>query len=356
MIHRLGLGHSSTSVGSGTVVAMTASRSPSPPPDRATTLSVRTPEDLLATVPLVLGFPPTESVVMMTFAGRRQPSARVGLPDDPGDVPEVVATLVGAMVRNDVRLVAVLVYDGDERLVTTLAAALVDGCIQAGIEVVECLAVADGRYRSLLPGRLGPAEGTPFDISNHPFVAESVLAGRVRHPSREALAATLDRDEDAAARVDALVGRAGQGSAPPGRDRVASALWATTRVRRWTGERTLPSDEEVARLLVDLLDVDVRDEVWRLLTRETSLAWVDLWSDVTRRAPAPLGAAPATLAGFGAWVSGDGALAWCAVDRAHAERPDYSCASLLGELLDAAAPPDLWEVVRGSWDPSHNPA
>ena len=42
---------------------------------------------------------------------------------------------------------------------------------------------------------------------------------------------------------------------------------------------------------------------------------VDLWRDVVRRRPRELRAAPAALLGFAAWLAGNGALAWCAVDR-----------------------------------------
>jgi len=325
----------------------------SPLPTHHGPLRVNTPEDLLAGIPLVLGFPPTSSVVLMTFAGARQPSARVDLPADPGDIPEVVQVLVGAMSRNGARRVAAVLYDGDARLVDTLGAALVDACTEAGIEVIECLAVTDGRYRSMLPGRLGPAEGTAFDVSDHPFVAEGVLAGRVPYASREELASTLDTDEAAAGRVAARLSR---GSLATGRDRAASTAWAMRQVGRWMSARSVPTDDEVARLLVDLLDLAVRDGVWRLLTRATCRAWVELWSDVARRSPSALVAAPVTLVGFGAWVSGDGALAWCAVDRALAASPGYSAAALLGDLLQSAASPDMWEAVQEAWGPSHNPA
>ena len=56
---------------------------------------------------------------------------------------------------------------------------------------------------------------------------------------------------------------------------------------------------------------------------------MDLWRDVVRRAPADLRAAPAALLGFAAWLSGDGALAWCAVECALEAEPDYSLAGLL---------------------------
>jgi len=61
-----------------------------------------------------------------------------------------------------------------------------------------------------------------------------------------------------------------------------------------------------------------------------------------RRAPPDLRAAPATLLGFAAWLSGNGALAWCAVDCAQQCDPDYSLAALLADALAGAIPPSVW--------------
>ena len=51
-------------------------------PDRTRTpvLTFRTPEDVLAAVPVLLGFEPSDSVVMMTFGGRETFHARIDMP------------------------------------------------------------------------------------------------------------------------------------------------------------------------------------------------------------------------------------------------------------------------------------
>jgi hypothetical protein len=59
---------------------------------------------------------------------------------------------------------------------------------------------------------------------------------------------------------------------------------------------------------------------------------------------------------FAAWLAGDGALAWCAVDRCQAVEPDHSLAGLVAQLLESATSPDDWEVLRprlgGTADPA----
>jgi hypothetical protein len=69
---------------------------------------------------------------------------------------------------------------------------------------------------------------------------------------------------------------------------------------------------------------------------------VALWQDVVRRVPADLRAAPAALLGFAAWLTGHGALAWCAVDCAQRAQPGYGLAGILADALAGAVPPSTW--------------
>ena len=76
------------------------------------------------------------------------------------------------------------------------------------------------------------------------------------------------------------------------------------------------------------------------MTRAVAPAHVGFWTDVVRRAPDDLLAAPAALLAFAAWLAGHGALAWCAVDRCQAVQPDYALAArVAGLLVDAVAAP-----------------
>jgi hypothetical protein len=78
------------------------------------------------------------------------------------------------------------------------------------------------------------------------------------------------------------------------------------------------------------------------MSQANAAGHVDLWRDVVRRAPAQVRAAPAALLGFAAWLSGNGALAWCAVDCAQEADPGYSLAGLLTQALTGAVPPSAW--------------
>ncbi len=47
-----------------------------------------------------------------------------------------------------------------------------------------------------------------------------------------------------------------------------------------------------------------------------------------------------------AWVVGDGALAWCAVDRGTEVDPEHPGCLMVADLLQRAVPPERWEVSR----------
>jgi hypothetical protein len=196
-----------------------------------------------------------------------------------------------------------------------------------------------------------------YDVSSHPFMAQMVLDGTVVLGSRQDLVDSLvgHDPDDAAAVADALTAlaprlRPGMVPAvghPALRDRlVPEGHWVRHRVRRWVTERERLDAHDTARLAVaTAASVEVRDVAWAEIRREDACVHVDLWRDVVRRVPAEVRHAPATLLGFAAWLSGNGALAWCAVDVARRSSPDYSLARLLADVLTQGMPPSSWQPL-----------
>jgi hypothetical protein len=177
--------------------------------------------------------------------------------------------------------------------------------------------------------------------------------------SRAELAASLESTdagavaavaEAAATARDRLAAAGRQPLGPPApqqarRYLVGEGRWVQHRVRCFVRDRKPLTDAELGRLLVALTSIEVRDVAWAEMDRENAGTQVDLWRDVVRRTPQAWLAPPAALLGFAAWLSGDGALAWCAVDRARAADPNYSMVGLLGHALAAGVPPSRWEPL-----------
>lgn len=339
---------------------------------------LRGPDDLLAAVPIVLGFTPQDSLVVLTFgangvsspaSSRRrtdEPSGvpgsdgpglhlRIDLPADPAHVSRVVEEVVAPCRRYGVALAAAVVYSRDGTVAEALGDELREAFDRAGIHLVD-LVRADGTHWFAIGERAGrsrAAAGTPYDAAAHPARTEAVVRGRVVHASRDDLAALLDplpgeerRGVERAVAVERYRQLARTGP--------AESAWVTATVERLAathepdgeggvqGGRYL-EDREAGRMLLALEIGHHRDASWVHLTRATSAAHLALWTDLLRRAPEGVRAGPAALTALAAWLHGNGALAWCAVDRCLDEVPEHGLGRLVGDLLSAATPPSWWD-------------
>lgn len=321
---------------------------------------IKSPTDLLALVPSVLGFHPEDSLVLVVTAGEGgNLHARIDLPRDGEETSELVQTMLTALTRSQARQVALIAYSDDALLAEDIVEILVEH-LSDEVEVL-CAVRADGeRWYSLDCGPTWcPPEGVPYDVAAHPITAQSILDGRVTFASRrhleeslvgtdlEALEAVGEAADEAMRRFKA------ESRHPLGLDNPEGArahlmtegYWARERVRRFVQTREPLDHLEVGRMVVALVDVDVRDVVWAEMTRSDAGTHVELWRDVVRRTPLDLVAAPAALLAFAAWLAGDGALAWCAVERCQESEPDYSMAGLVSQALAGAVNPSAWQPI-----------
>lgn len=305
-----------------------------------TTLTARRPEDLLAAVPVVLGFRPQGSLVMLTFDARRCFHARVDLPPSAEldtSVGEMVDALLEPAVAQRVGRVAFVFYTGDASLAAGAAGPLRRAFTAKEIGVVDVLRAHEGWW-SRVSGRPGGSESEPcpYDDECHPFAAQAVFEGRVTLDSRDALRKTLSPVPEAQRRMASL-----QGTLPdPG---PAEVGWARDTLARCATSGAGPSDDEAARILRAVVRFDVRDAALFAVSRDTAEAHLRIWSELLRRAPEPQVAEAAVVTAFCAWQAGHGALAWCALDRCLAADPEHSLATCLAECLTRAVPPTAWE-------------
>lgn len=349
-------------------------------------LTVRSTADLIAAVPYLLGFHPTDSIVVVAMRDRRvvfaaradlpganasagAPSAGAdspagvdspaggapagGAPPDAAPGPgaqEVAEYLTMVVERQGVQSVTIVGY-GVPSLVTPVVDALRAAFARAGRHVLDALRVTDGRYWSYLCDNpeCCPPEGVAFDQDTSQIAAAATYAGQVALPDRATLARQIapvtgaDRESmrQATTRAMTRLSTLLDGVPPiePVGDRIMRGVGEPA-VRdaldryRYGGRLT---DDEVAWLTLLLVHIPVRDHAWQQVEREDfQLA---LWTDVLRRAEPDLVPAPACLLAFAAWRLGQGALASLALERALQARPDYSMALLLEDVLRRGVPP-----------------
>jgi hypothetical protein len=333
--------------------------------DRMTArVTLRTPTDVLAAVPYLFGFHPTESVVVIGLHTSRVVfNVRADLPE-PGaaadDVAGLAAQLVSALTAQGATRALVVGY-GPAPRVTRAVLAVGEELQSRGLAICEMLRATEGRYWSYLclSPECCPPEGTPYDTSGTEVAAAATFAGRVALPDRSALervvAPPAGRDltaveratERAAVALHAELGldRADAVPAPGARRRVGlRALGTALRAYREGGGL---DDEGLAFLVLLVRSVDVRDLACRRIVAAGNAIdpHVELWRDATRRARPDLAAAPASLLAAAAWRAGDGALAAVALERAFAADPACGLARLLDAALRQALPPSVLDAM-----------
>lgn len=304
------------------------------------------PGEVLAVVPALCGFAPTESVVLLSLRGPRRRvglTVRVDLPPDDPAVEDAVAGALAERVHADGASCAVVaVYAGAGRR-ESLVDGLTAACEAVEVPVVEALHVADGRWTSYRCGAACcPTTGTPVPRGTSALLrveAERALSGLVVLGSRAELVRSLAPPR----RTDALTAVLAQAEADRARLPLATSRRGTVELADAlldavaAGRSLAPS--EAVRLAVGLQDVGARDEVaTRMLRRSDEL--LSLLQQAVRLVGPPVDAPLCTLLAWTAYARGNGAVANVALDRALSTDPAHGLALLLRSCLDAGVPPD----------------
>lgn len=313
----------------------------SPALDRdPTVLRVREPGDILGVIPYLLGFHPEESLVA-TFVRQRRVAvtARIdlaavadldGLIDQLEQVGDQVAT----------QSVVLVGYSADES-VRELMRNLVE---LIPLDLVDVLAVSGDRWWSVTcTGSCCPSEGRPYDVASHPLAAAAVVAGISATASRSEIAAlTAGPAADDRARLTDLT------QEWAGRLRGMSLRRRRRRIKQLV-DRVLdaggPSEAEAVEIAVLVRDLVVRDDAWALMTRPRAEDHVNLWRRVVSVAVEPWSAAPLGMLAIAGWLSGNGALLNCCIDRLEETAPDYTLLSVCRAISDQAVPPSRFDVI-----------
>ena len=355
------------------------------------------PGEIAAVVPVLCGFVPEESLVVVSLRGPRKRvglTMRFDLAWAVGDPALAAAEVAARLALDGASQVVLVVYsaepdpvegrqlgvvrelgspgEGGARALgvgapgenaTTgalgaaprlawaeLVLAIEQACEPSGTALNEALLVRDGRWWSYLchRPRCCPAEGTPLEGRTTPALqlveAERVLGGRAVLASRQELRASVARPVLLAARsaeqqLDLAVDRWLDRYHREGREplRTHGIRRARALVARVQAGGTVDG-AEAAELAVAVQDVLVRDEVatWSLRRSEALMATL---LQTARQVLPPEDAAVLALLGWVAYAHGDGGLANVSLERCLTSDPDYPLGNLLVEMLHNQVPP-----------------
>lgn len=321
---------------------------PTSPP--IASLRLNRPAELLAGIPGLLGFPPVDSLVLITFTAVPEltlgAAIRADLPPS-WDESDLVDQLCCAVANNDPTGVVVVVVGGDREgeddlpnrhLVETLADVLQD----EGAPVAHALwAPSIEQGAPWLCYLHDTCRGEIPDPKSSPLAALSVASGRPAYADRAELVAQLAPDPpEALARREHLLTTHTPPEDDESLDRELAFLYDTIAA---TGKDTPHpadlDDERIARLGAALSHGRVRDECLVLALTDQAGAAERLWLALTRALPPPERAEPACLLSVSAYLRGEGALANVALDVALKANPAHTLSAILQQAVDLGTSP-----------------
>ncbi|MFF5703911.1 DUF4192 domain-containing protein [Streptomyces sp. NPDC012794] len=367
------------------------SLSPSGAPSESQ-ITLRSPAELADALPYMLGFHPTDSLVMVTVHGengRFGGRLRVGIPLTPAEWEDTARQVAECLIRGSERrgdkpdgIVVFLCQDprdgeSGQRVMTRLrplAQRLRVACGALDVPVLEALCLSAGRYWSYTCGDDGccPAEGNPLaPPGTSVMAAAATFAGlQVRGSLKEIesrltpLGGTwaVEQEEALERAATALVPRILDGAT---REEVGAETLALARtlMRRLTlappvegGPRAddwddaLLGHDEAAAVILGLQDREIRDIAAEWMEDEEAAPALRLWRALARRCVGAYGehaAAPLTLAGWVSWSTGDEPTARIAFGLALRADAEYRFAQLLHHACNEGIDPEgLRECLR----------
>lgn len=360
-------------------------------------IRVRGTAELIATLPLQLGYRPERSLVLVLLgeldggsararpAGQVKLMCRIDLPQDSGEFEETLTVVRRVLWQHRPAVVLAVAFETDQDATAVLQA--VDSlCAAEGVLVDQLGRVRGSSWLALCPGREDPGVWRDLpSVDTVPAAADLVFRGAATGPGRDEVAVMI-RGGDRARQVtlaaeiadyldrlqlslpdDELLPGQDAAEVPCRQDRfLERAALAWRKVLDTTPEGPNVADlppAVVAQGLVFLWNRGFRDALiaWMapgqlgpgMLPPEVMAAFVrhlpvSRWRDRARlgRLVELCGllmddcAAPAlTVTSQVAWATNQGTLANLAIERALEAEPDYYLAQLTDRLLQAAVPP-----------------
>ena len=325
--------------------------------------TLTSPHDLLAAIPFLIGYHPSNSLVLVALNTDSTDKDAVGMAmrvDLPVDIScESYDLLASHFTREKAEGALLVAYTpaestAGETVLINASAAL----MRAGIEIRESLLVQSDRFRSLLciGSQCCPPEGSPVpEIDSSRIAAEHVIAG---HPMPFATVDELINSISAlpSAAHESWFSEVNQFTiATDAKELNHLQRDGATAVIDLAGEyqagRGAEDRELSARVIGRMSDIQVRDFALGSHSLETADFYWKMWRDLLVIAPSGFVAPVASVFAALAYERGEGALAHKALDRALADNPSYSLALLLRRVFTAGWPAKSFTKMRAELHP-----
>ena len=339
-------------------------------------ICLSSPVDVLSAVPHLLGFHPSQSLVLVCLSSSHGQGARVGmiaridLPEE-GHADEVADALLPAVAREDPDAAVLIAYGTPEDDGTVAAEVLSAALTEVGVRVRARLVVVEERWQSIdSPDRNvwavvpGPDAAPSLEFAvvtgSAPVASRSVLEGRCAAGpradavGRECARLLLTDSEVTVERGTAVWGRllrdgtdlAGFSDAAVALAAVSLHAGGTPALRDalagWLTPGFLTAQEMHPVALAGLrehLPLPWWDSPRGQADPATAARLLDRLIQVAGCLPDPYAVPVLTVLAHTAWNQGNGIIARVALDRARAADPAYYLAALLDRIVTEGMQP-----------------
>ena len=318
--------------------------------------TLTSPHDILAAVPFLVGFKPTDSIVLISLKDDAINLAmRIDFPSKISSFE--LANLSRHLLRNNAQAALAVFYlpknfTSDHPVVKEISQLLAT----LPINLKESLVVQDERWRSLLCSdeMCCPMEGNPLpEIENSRVAAEQVAVGKpLPFDSLQALNQSISAADTDAELISIIqtISTINYQDNPVIKQR-EGAQAVLDFIADFAADGVCRDRKLIALVLVRLQDLQVRDFALGSVAADTLDIYFNAWRWLLRQAPVGYIAPVANLFAAVAYERGDGALAHRALDRAVADEPGYPLTSLLRRVFNSGWAPNSFAAMRAELHP-----
>ncbi len=314
------------------------------------------PAAVIAAIPWLLGFFPTQSAILVLVKdGELLCALRADLADvmlapeefarhtEPTHADAAIVVLVDDLVTAH-GVACPTCADARAELVDALGKGLgANGIELYGAYVVDRIEVG-GRWSCF--DRCGDG-GLIDDPATSPAAADAKAAGRIVYASRAAaMAPVTGTDPARSARLAGLIGTTRTTTGEPlTSEQAGIAVTRAIATVRSVADGGVLDDVDAAQLALALLDPQVRDALLGLAISVDAGAATALWMQMSQILPEPWRADALAMAAFSMYLAGDGPRAMEALDEALRIEPGHRLAGMLTDALAAGIRPEALCVL-----------
>lgn len=314
------------------------------------------PHDLLSAIPFLVGFQPSDSIVLISLRDEVVDSAiRIDFPEQ--FTKQDLSKLCTHIKHTGCDGVIVAFYLPPEKdELSPVINDIHEELISSKIEIRESLVIKGDRWRSFLCRDLQccPTEGSPTPIlEDSQIAAEQVALGKpLPFQNAAAMSASISAlplDEELGRLISEIPGIDYSGDVVALQKQGAEAV--IDFIADFAADGVCRDKKLIALVLVRLKDLQVRDFALGSVTEDTLDIYFNAWRWLLRLAPEGYVAPLANLFAAVAYEKGDGALAHRALDRAVIDDRNYAMTDLLRQVFSSGWPTDSFARLRAELHP-----